>query len=165
MNTHLQKSVGNSSLSELPTKSHLSSGSDHDISSSGKLGKSIFRPLFLVRMDWYLSFTIFSVVVHHGMVLVLLADSEVLDIESENKVKLVPNGKFWCFKTHTVDGKLEWIGSFATKEAALSVYYDILNGSSCVGVKEVPPLSHTSFSGPRLVRSFTVFALYIVSDR
>jgi hypothetical protein len=74
------------------------------------------------------------------MVLVLLADSEVLDIGSENKVKcLLPNGKLWCLKTHSVDGKLEWIGSFATKEAALCVYYDILNGSSCLGVKEVPP--------------------------
>jgi hypothetical protein len=99
------------------------------------------------------------------MVLVLLADSEVLDIGSENKVKLLPNGKFWCFKTDTIDGKLEWIGSFATKEAALSVYYKILNGSSGLGVKEAPSLSHTGFSGPGLVRSFTVFAFHIVSDR
>jgi hypothetical protein len=111
------------------------------------------------------SFTIFSVLLLHDMVLVLLADSEVLDIGSENKVKLLPNGKFWCFKTDTIDGKLEWIGSFATKEAALSVYYKILNGSSGLGVKEAPSLSHTGFSGPGLVRSFTVFAFHIVSDR
>jgi hypothetical protein len=47
MNTHLQKSAGNSSLSELPTKSHLSSGSNHGTSSSGKLGESMFRAFFL----------------------------------------------------------------------------------------------------------------------
>jgi hypothetical protein len=46
MNTHLQKSVGNSS-SELPTKSHLSTGSDHNTSSSGKLGELMFQALFL----------------------------------------------------------------------------------------------------------------------
>lgn len=98
-----------------------------------------------------------------GMIL-LLTDSEVLDIESEeNKIKLQPNGN-WCIKAHTVDGKLEWIGSFPTKEAALSIY-DAVNGSSCQRMKEVPPLSHTSFSCLGLVSSFTIFAFYMVSDR
>lgn len=96
--------------------------------------------------------------------LLFLTDSEILDTESEeNKVRLQSNGN-WCIKAHTVDGKLEWIGSYPTKEAALSVY-DIVNGSSCLRLKDVPPLSHTSFSSIRLVQNFTVFACYMVSDR
>jgi hypothetical protein len=47
MNMYLQKFAGNPLLSELPTKSHLSSGSNHDTSSPGKLGESMFQALFL----------------------------------------------------------------------------------------------------------------------
>ena len=66
-------------------------------------------------------------------------------------------------KALTVDGKVEWIGSYLTKKEALSIYH-VVNCSSSLKEKAVPALSHTSSSCFRLVKSFIGFSICSVSD-